>query len=474
MSTPTPPPGPQGARRRAPQPASDVVAVSVHGPAGVLDLLVPAGASGGDVAAEYSRQARLPSAPRLYTRLGHELSADISLEDAGIGAGAVLVASGAPDAGGVGGAGERRGGSRARRATEGPRREIRTGAFSGLWFSLAVAIAAIAGGYAAALGASAARDVTIGTLVAAAALGSLPWGPWSAHRVVAAPAFAAAAAFAIAWDPAPERLPTVIGIAALAAAICAAVARALDVRAEEGLRVWVIVGVGLFVITTGAALARIDAQVVWAVVLVAAMLAARFVPQLAIEVPDQYLLDLERLAVTAWSARERPSGRRGRTVVPRQAVEDVAQSGARLITAAGVAVMLLAAVAAALLLREATASVDVIGARCQVGFSGGALLLAARSYRHVGARAALRAGGLACWVVLAVVLFTRAEAGLATAAAVVPVVLGCLVVLVAVALGRGWRSAWWSRRAEVAESLCAAFGVGSVVVAAGLTTTLWN
>ncbi|MEN8671758.1 hypothetical protein [Nocardioides sp.] len=472
MSTPTPPPAPQGARRRTRQPASDVVAVSVHGPAGVLDLLVPSGASGGDVAAEYSRQARLPSVPRLYTRLGHELSADTSLEDAGIGAGSVLVAAGA--ARGVAGGEERRGGSRARRAVEGPRRDIRTGAFSGLWFSLAVAVAAIAGGYAAGLAPSTARDVTIGTLVVAAALGSLPWGPWAAHRVVAAPAFAAAAALAIAWDDAPERLPTVIGIAALAAAICAAVARALDVRAEEGLRVWIIVGVGLFVITTGAALARIDAQVVWAVVLLAAMLAARFVPQLAIEVPDQYLLDLERLAVTAWSARERPSGRRGRTVVPRQAVEDVAQSGARLITAAGVAVMLLAAVASALLLREATASVDVIGARCQVGLSGGALLLAARSYRHVGARAALRAGGLACWAVLAVVLFTRAGSGLATATAVVPVVLGCLVVLVAVALGRGWRSAWWSRRAEVAESLCAAFGVGSVVVAAGLMSALWN
>ncbi len=52
--------------------------------------------------------------------------------------------------------------------------------------------------------------------------------------------------------------------------------------------------------------------------------------------------------------------------------------------------------------------------------------------------------------------------------------LGAVVVLVAVALGRGWRSAWWSRRAEVAEGLCAALGVGSVVMAAGLITALWN
>ena len=47
------------------------------------------------------------------------------------------------------------------------------------------------------------------------------------------------------------------------------------------------------------------------VLLLLATLAARFVPGLAVDVPDQYLIDLERLAVTAWSARERPTGRRG-------------------------------------------------------------------------------------------------------------------------------------------------------------------
>jgi hypothetical protein len=441
----------------------DGVALSVHGPAGVLDLQVPSGASSADVAAEYSRQASLPTVPRLYTRMGRPLSDDVTLDDAGIGAGAILIASDAPPTRP----------SRARRTTEASR-DLRPGPLSGLWFALAVAVAAVAGGYAAGLADSVERDVTVGTLIAAAVLGSLPWGPWAAHRVLAAPAFAAAAAFAIAWDSSDARLPTIIGIAALAAAICAAVARALDEHAEEGLRVWAVTGGVLFTVTTGAALAGIDAQVVWAVLLLAAMLAARFVPQIAVDVPDQYLLDLERLAVTAWSARERPAGRRGRIVVPRQFVVDVAQRGARLVTAASVAIMVVAAVSAALLLREATASVDVIGARCEVGFCGGALLLAARSHRHAGARAALRTAGLACWLVLVVVVFAGAGQGLATLVAGLAIGLGFVVVLVAVALGRGWRSAWWARRAEVAESLCAAFGVGSVVIAAGLVSSLWN
>ncbi len=448
----------------------DVVTLSVHGPAGVVDLQVPAGASGVDVAAEYSRQASLPTVPRLYTRLGQALDEGVSLADAGIGSGTVLVATGpAP------GPATRalRLPSRVR-AAPGAVPQSRVGPASGLWFALAVAVALVAGGYAAALPDSAARTGSVVILLLAAGLASLPWGPWAAHRVLAAPAFAAAAAFALAWDPAPARLPTIIGIAALAAAVCAAFARALDRHAEEGLRVWILVGSALFAVTTGAALAGIEAQVVWAVLLLAAMLAARFVPQISVDVPDQYLLDLERLAVTAWSARERPVGRRGRIVVPQHVVVAVAQRGARLVTAASVAILLVAATSAALLLREVSGGVDMIGARCEVGFSGGALLLAARSYRHPGARAALRAAGLACWTVLAVVVVAGAGAGLASLITAGAAALGFLVVVAAVALGRGWRSAWWARRAEVAESLCAAFGVGSVVVATGLMSSLWN
>lgn len=467
------PSGAAGARRVAGSTGSiglpsDAIALSVHGPAGVLDLQVPSGASGADVAAEYSRQASLPTAPRLYTRLGRPVAEDVSLVDAGIASGAVLVAVvDGPDS-----MDDLPRGGRPVAVGTTPRRE--PGPLSGLWFGLAVAIAVAAGGYAAALPASTARDLALVVLIVAAGVGVVPGGPWAARRVLAAPAFAGSAAFALAWDPADARLPTIIGIAGLAAAICAAAARALDQHAEEGLRVWALVGSALFVVTTLAALAGVEAQAVWAVLLLVAMLAARFVPQLAVDVPDHYLLDLERLAVTAWSARERPVGRRGRIVVPRSVVVAVTQRGARLVTASAVGVLGVAPVAAALLLREASVSVDVIGARSQVGFAGGALLLAARSYRHVGARAALRCAGLGCWLVLGVALQGAVGPGLATAVTLSAVVLGALVVLVAVALGRGWRSAWWARRAEVAESCCAAFGVAAVVVSAGLFTALWN
>jgi hypothetical protein len=52
--------------------------------------------------------------------------------------------------------------------------------------------------------------------------------------------------------------------------------------------------------------------------------------------------------------------------------------------------------------------------------------------------------------------------------------LAAVLVLVAVVVGRGWRSAWWSRRAEVAETLCGALAVSSLVVAVGFFRRLWE
>ena len=442
----------------------DVLSVSVHGPVGVLDLQVPAAASSADVAREYSRQAHLPTVPVLHTRLGQALPPDLSLADAGVVTGALLVATaaGAPP-------------PPARSGRAARRRRLAPGALSSLWCATAVAVAVVAGSVAARLPVTSdLRELTIGLLAGAAVVGVLPLGPLAAHRVLAVPAYAGAAAYVVSWDPAPERLPTVLGIAALAAAVTAAVARALDEPGEEGLRVWMVSGVAVFAVTTLAALVGMEAQAVWAVLLVVAMLAARFVPVLAVDVPDQYLLDLERLAVTAWSARDRPTGRRGRTVVPLPAVAEVAARGSRTVTAACVAVLVVVTVSAVMLLRGASVWIDVIGARAEVGLAGAALLLAARSYRHAAARALLRAAGLACWAALLVEVFDSSGAGWTTVVASVAIGLGVVLVLVAVALGRGWRSAWWSRRAEVAEGLCGALAVASIVVSAGLFRALWE
>ena len=292
--------------------------------------------------------------------------------------------------------------------------------------------------------------------------------------MVAAPAFAAAAAYAVVWAPESERLPTIVGVTALVAAVAAAVARALDMEGDEALRVWIVVGVALFLVTGAAALMHTSSQVVWGLLLLLATLAARFVPGMAIDVPDQFLIDLERLAVTAWSARERPHGRRRGMVVPPQAVAHVAARGARIVTASAAAVWVVVAVSAPMLLATATLPVDRIGARVMVGLAGAALLLAARSYRHPAARTLLRGAGLTCWVALSVVLLDLLDTSGSVALGLGGIAFAVVLVLVAVATGRGWRSAWWSRRAEVAEGLAGAGAIAALVVSSGLFRALWE
>ncbi|GAA1511461.1 hypothetical protein [Nocardioides humi] len=456
---------------RPPAPGT-VTAVTVHGPRGVLDLTVPVDATLEDVSRAYSAEARLPVVLPLVSRSGEPLQLTAVVGEAGLVAGSVVVAVDPSS---------RPAPPRSRfRSGDAGETALVAGRASAAWIALAVGVAAVAGWCAAQLP-SDERWPVVAVLLAAALVSCLPVGVLRSQRVLAAPAFAAAAGFALAWDPLPERLPTVCGVAALCAAVTAGVGRALaatDDGAVDGLRVWIVVGSGWFAVAGLGALTGVAPQVVWAVLFLAAVLAARFVPELAVDVPDQYLLDLERLAVTAWSARERPTGRRGRIVVPEQAVQAVAARGARVVTAASAAVLVVVIVTAPLLLATASLPLDRTGARCLVGFGGAALLLAARSYRHAGACRLLRLAGVGALAALAVVLLGlapgRDPVAAPAAVAAVAVALAGILVLTAVFVGRGWRSAWWSRRAEIAEALCGAFTVGSLVVAVGFFRHLWE
>ena len=272
-----------------------------------------------------------------------------------------------------------------------------------------------------------------------------------------------------------EKLPLVLGISGLACAVVAAVARALDAGTDAAARVWIVAGGGLFVLTSLATLLDLPPRVTWSVLLVLAMLAARVVPAMAVDVPDSYLIDMDRLAITAWSARERPRSRRGRVVVPEAAVVAVASRGSAVITASAAGdARPCRAVSAPLLLEAADLPIDRVGARVLVFLCGAGLMLSARSYRHTAARQLLRLAGLVCWVALAWALVPVLTDGQWLAVGVVAVGLALLLVLVAVATGRGWRSAWWSRRAEVAEGIVGSFAIAAVVVAAGFFRILWE
>lgn len=441
----------------------ETIAVSIHGPAGVLDLVVPAGATSVDVAREYAQQADVPGIPLLQTALGQRLNAALPLGDAGVQAGDVLVAT--------------TGVHRPRKVTllEAAKNAPESPALASMIATVAALCAVLAAWYAGRAGEDAIRTVAVGVLLACALVGVLPLGRHRRQRAAAAPAFAAAAAFAAIYEPGAHLLPAILGAAGISAAVVAGIGRALSVGGEEVSTVWITAGLTVFACCALPALMGWDARVAWALLVFLSMMAARFAPSLAIDVPDEALLDLDRLAVTAWSARDSQRGsRRGRIVVGADAMERLVHRASRLVTGSAAAILVTMVVASPLLLHSATIDLDRIGARCLVFFAGCSLLLAARSYRHAAARALLRLAGLAGLTALAVHLVAGPGAPLLDSFFYVVVALGAIALAAAVATGRGWRSVWWSRRAEVAESLCGSLAFASAVVAAGVFRRLWE
>ena len=446
-----------------PSSADPTIAVTIHGPAGVLDLVVPAGATSLDVAREYAKQAEVPGIPLLQSALGQRLNAALPLGDAGVQAGDVLVATS--------------GVHRPRKVTllEAARNAPETPALASMIASLAAASAVLAAWYAGRTADETLRTVTVAILLACALAGALPVGRHARQRAAAAPAFAAAAAFAALYEPGVHLLPAILGSAAVAAAVVAGIGRALSERGEEVGTVWIVSGLTVFACCALPALLGWDDRVAWTLLVFLSMMAARFAPSLAIDVPDEALLDLDRLAVTAWSARDsQRGGRRGRVVVAAGAMERLVHRASRLVTGASVAILVTVVVAGPLLLQTATIDLDRIGGRCLMFFAGCSLLLAARSYRHVAARSLLRLAGLAALVALGVHLAVGPGAPHLGTFSYVVVGLGVIALAAAVATGRGWRSVWWSRRAEVAESLCGSFAFAAAVVAAGVFRRLWE
>jgi hypothetical protein len=247
------------------------------------------------------------------------------------------------------------------------------------------------------------------------------------------------------------------------------------VGADEVSTVWIVSGLTVFACCSLTAMLGWDARIAWTLLVFLSMMAARFAPSLAVDVPDEALLDLDRLAVTAWSARDsHRGGTRGRIVVAADAMERLVHRASRLVTGASVAILVTVVVASPLLLDAAHIDLDRIGARCLVLFAGCSLLLAARSYRHATARALLRLAGLGALAALAVHLVLGPGAGHLDTFFYVAVGLGVVALAAAVATGRGWRSVWWARRAEVAESFCGSFAFAAAVVAAGVFRRLWE
>ncbi|MGH3349385.1 MAG: hypothetical protein ACRDPS_01880 [Nocardioides sp.] len=439
--------------------AAGGLAVTVHGTAGVVDIVVPSDAHASDLAREYATAVGLPAAPVLRDRRGDMLDPDASLASRGVTSGALLAADSPPTQ------------SYARRAVVESVAPARAGSFSFYWVGLATLLTVAAAGFGAQ--ADGWQRLAVAALLGLGALvGIIPAGPYAARRAIAAPAFAAGAAFVITVDPVAETLPMAVGVAGLAAAVVATISRSLVDDVDAALKVWTSTGVALFVVTALCALFGTSPQVPWSILFAAAALAARIVPSYAVDVPDSYLLDVSKLSVTAWSARAQTTS--SKPTVPFDEVTVVAERGARTLAAAAWGVLGVVAVSGPALVATATADVDRIGGWVILLAGAFVILLSARSYRYWLPRGVLRVAGVIALAVGVHAFVGWADPELVRWFGLGVVVIGFVVIIAAIATGRGWRSAKWASRADWAESLCGAAVIASFVVSSGFFRHLWE
>lgn len=441
------------------------VAVTVHGTAGVVDIVVPGDAHVADLAREYATAVGLPSAPVLRDRRGAELRPDTALSALGITSGTLVAADSMPDP--VTATGRRPvAAAKPREEPAGPLSAYVVGVAAGL---------AVFAAWSGAHSESALLRIAVAVLLGLTALvGLVPVGRYGARRALVAPAFAGAATFTVVYDPAPERLPIAVGIAALMAAVVATVARSTcgEDSIDEALKVWTFTGAVVFAVTALCALIGWPPQVPWSLLFTAAVLAARIVPSYAVDVPDSYLLDMERLSVTAWSARQKPT--KGRPIVPMDVVTEVAARGTRTLAAASWAVLALVVLVGPALVATGSGEVDRIGTWVLLLAGSFVLFLAARSYRYWLPRGVLRVAGVVALGIGAVTLVQHLDHDAVRYVGLALVLIGFAVVVAAIATGRGWRSAKWAARADMAEALCGAAVIAALVVSSGFFRHLWE
>jgi hypothetical protein len=445
------------------------VRVTVVGAGGRADLVVPLGAEVGSLSRAYAEAVGAGSPPPLATVAGVPLADHLVVDEAPLSDGDVVLARDqAPgdhvDASDVPVPPAARGGSRSRVLA------VVLAASSGLAGAAVLALSDAAGP---------ARAVCLLVLLLCAVVGAVPLeaprgGVVAARaRATASPVFGAAAGFAATYRDVPGGLLLALAVAALSATVFAAVTRMfLDSDHDELAQVWLVVGGAVAVLVTVFLLTGASAHGVWTVTFAAAVVAARLLPYTVVDVPDRALLDLDRLAVTAWSARERPRGGRRRAVVRFDGVDHLVKRGQTLVAAGTVMIAVLAGVTGPLLL---LAGADDLAGTCSqvmVGLGAVGLSLVARSFRATLPRLALRL--CSWWLLAALGLAVVGAAGSTTEWGVFAgvAVLALVVTLTAVQLGRGWRSVWWARAADLVEGLAIVLMVALVPLASGLSEAI--
>lgn len=442
--------------------AVDAIRLTLHGDRGAADLVVPRSSRVDHVAQAYADATGLAAQVALATTTGRALDGGQSVRHCGLADGDVILALSEPKAA----SGEPASADTPSSVVHGLTRRHRL-VPGVLVVSLALAAAWSASGTQPEL----LRNLCGFLLLVAAFAAALPWRSVDLSRTArcVAPALSASAAFVVVDHSAPGGPLLAVALAGLAATSTAAVARALAPQDDETTRVWIAAASVITAVAVAALLLGAPQRALWSVVFAIGVLAARWLPYLAVDVPDQELLDLDRLAVTAWSARERPRARRRRIMVRPESVDTLAHRGHRVVSGGVVAGGVVMTGAAPLLASSpGSDTITRIGVYLLLLFGGAGVALMSRSYRSFLARVGLRVCGGWVLAFLGGACVLRAEGALAWALGAAAALVAVAVVVSAVAIGRGWRSIWWARTADIVEGACVVFVVAALPVASGL------
>lgn len=313
--------------------------------------------------------------------------------------------------------------------------------------------------------------------LAGLALAVLPRRPGAGGSLwpTAVVALTGAAAGAVTVDPglaAAGQLLVVaalVGATVLVAARWAATRRARDDAADHAGILLVLLA-GTAVVCATVLLLGLPAVLAAATALGAVPLLLRALPALAVDVPDEQLIDVAQVASTAGTVRApvpEPLG----PVNPR-AVGRTVRSAERRRDAGTVLVALIPPVTAPMVLASAEPG----------GLAGWAALVALllvvlsldlqpRTTRGTLVRWAPRVSAGVLLLELGV-LGAASGGPVATAATGAAIGLGLGVAALSVAIGRGWRSVGFSRLADALEGLSTALALPAALIAAGVVEVL--
>ena len=463
--------------------ADNALRLTVDGPEGRLDLAVPAWLEVASLSAEYAERWGLADPPRLATASGRVLEPSATLEEV-VDQGELLVVAPAPSRPAADPAYADRGAAGPVAPTSAVRR-MGSPALLVLAGACALGAAAVFAG----TGGQPSdqpwlRPVAAGVLLLGALLVAVPRPERRRTRPTARPGrrdpgrscsarpWRSQQGFVVAFSTRPGGPLLALAVGGLAAVVVAAVARTgLEGEREDATRVWLVSGALLVVASVGALLLGAGLLGLASLAFALAVVATRMLPSFVVDVPDEVLLDLDRLAVTAWSARERPRGGRKRHQVRPRMVTDVARRSQRTV-AAGVVVTslvgLLSAPVVVLGLGSDPSTWARWGGVAMVLLGAASLALVGRTFRSLLPRVLL--GATACVLVALTAGVVASELGtpalwygFAAAAVVAPA-----AVLAAVQLGGGWRSVWWGRVGEILETMTGVVVLALVPLASGL------